>query len=101
MDTQKPDDIPGDIWDLALAALATDGGDGWHLSDDLLPILARAIIAARTQEREYCALAAENEAARKRGIAAQRACYDIASAIRNRDPEGYEVWSIRTIKPQH
>ena len=53
----KPDDIPQSVWDTAAKTIGVPEDDtGWHLTDDLLEPIARAILA----EREACAQVVRN-----------------------------------------
>lgn len=50
----KPNDVPQDVWDVAIAAIGVpDDDNGWHLSEDVFEVISRAIMA----EREACAQA--------------------------------------------
>lgn len=89
----KPDDIPQDVWDraddLAFYDPATEGRDGSLNRYKLREAIARAIMAAKAEEREACAGIADAELLRNRDgevcIIDENACPSrIAAAIRNR-----------------
>lgn len=54
---KKPDDIPQDAWD------EVDVWANWYVADPLRTVeeaIARAILAAKAEEREACALVADD-----------------------------------------
>lgn len=76
----KPDDIPQDVWDAACRAWDSTDFPGREMT-------ARAIIAAKADEREACAQIADDAGnpykGGSRGVAQEQA-HSIAAAIRNR-----------------
>jgi hypothetical protein len=62
----KPDDIPQGVWDraddLSFYDPATEGRDGSLNRYKLREAIARAIMAAKAEEREACAQMATNKA---------------------------------------
>lgn len=79
----KPDDIPQDVWDEALRLWQDEEFDAGEV------IIARAIIAAKAEEREECLAAVLDEQLSgdsddEGDRAYMRAINDAAAAIRNR-----------------
>lgn len=83
----KPDGVTQEAWDAAEIADL----EGWVSSIDGRPaniqeIIARAIMDAREDEREACALEMDRRATENANTPATQAAYrNAASAIRNRD----------------
>lgn len=98
--------IPQDIWDAATAAVHATKALAEDVDNDTLPLEIEIIAKALLAEREACAEAAcpPNKVFGHSGGMAALDGYisgrvDAAAAIRNRDADGFEVWSLRTIKP--
>lgn len=79
----KPDDIPQDVWNKAVSAL-----DGSYSYDDEVATgqVARAILAAKGEEREECAKIAEDKdhVLGDWGSVDEHSLLIISQAIRNR-----------------
>ena len=87
--TTKPDDISQEAWDAAGSIKPLPAFKFAEWAQVLHADIARAIMAAKAEEREACAAVANNELARQSGSDAwangyRSACAEIADRIRKR-----------------
>ena len=92
----KPDDIDHDAWEKAIGVelslfTRVRGAIGDIPNLVAVASIARAIMSARAEEREACAIIAEDEDGARPGwgehrnmVVAQQVAQEIAAAIRNR-----------------
>lgn len=83
----KPDDVSQEAWDAAAGAIGVPEDDtGWHLTGDLLEPIARAIMAAKAEEREQIAVMIDSGSYDRKiwEETASDAMDNVVSAIRSR-----------------